>query len=94
MTILRNYKFPNGFSLKQILDFVSAANRFKSQVSFVSGGDLLNCKGVLGMVSYFAQFPRIEEIQLIIEGTDAEEANQILESILYTGSALMGNVKS
>ena len=94
MKILRSYQFPNGFSLRQILKFVSAANQFKCQVSFASDGYLLNSKGVLGMVLFFSQFPRTEEIQLIIEGTDADEANKILESILYSGSSYAYSAKS
>lgn len=94
MTILRNYKLPNGFSLRQLLKLVSAANQFKSQVSFASNGYLLNSKGVLGMVLFFSQFPQTEEVQFIIEGTDANEATQILESILYAGSTLSVGSKS
>ncbi|WP_282936146.1 HPr family phosphocarrier protein [Paenibacillus sp. RC67] len=94
MTILRSYKFPNGFSLRQILKFASAANQFQSQVSFASDGYLFNSKGVLGMVLFFSQFPRTEEIQLIIEGTDANEATTILESILYAGSTFSVGTKS
>ncbi|WP_420852195.1 HPr family phosphocarrier protein [Paenibacillus hamazuiensis] len=74
-------------SLKQTLDFVNEANRFKSHISFSSGGYVLNCKGVLGMVSFFSQSRTFEEIQLIIDGADAEEANKVLESILFTCSA-------
>ncbi|MFC0215941.1 HPr family phosphocarrier protein [Paenibacillus chartarius] len=83
MSVSRRIQLPPNFTLKQTLDFVEAANRFKSNVSFHSNGYLLNCKGVLGMVSFCLQFQSRGELQLIIDGPDEEEANAALESLLH-----------
>jgi phosphotransferase system HPr (HPr) family protein len=60
--------------------FVQIANRFESEVIVVKGGDEVNGKSIMGLMTLAAE--KGSSIRLKIDGPDAEEAMRELEKII------------
>lgn len=73
MRIETEIAIPEHFTLDRIISFVSMAGKLKSSIFFNSNGYLINCKGILGMVSFYLTFHKGGTVHLVVDGSDAEE---------------------
>ncbi|MDD9268786.1 HPr family phosphocarrier protein [Paenibacillus sp. GCM10023248] len=74
MKIEWSFEMNRPWTIDQVLNFVTIANRFKSQIYVGAKGRMLNAKGHLGVVSLSLSVPPNATILLEIEGEDAQEA--------------------
>ncbi|NOU65370.1 hypothetical protein GC096_15150 [Paenibacillus sp. LMG 31461] len=62
------------WTLDRVLDFVTKANQYASQIYLGAHGEKLNAKGLLGIVSWSMSLREQSTIALQLEGIDAQEA--------------------
>ncbi len=60
--------------------FVQIANKYESEVKVKKGKDEVNGKSIMGLMTLAAE--KGSSIKLIVDGPDAKEAAQELESII------------
>ena len=74
---IRNHQ---GLHARPAALFVKVAKQFKSDVRIKKGGNEVDGKSIMGLLTLAAE--RGSVIELIVEGPDAEEALNVLEQLL------------
>ncbi|MFV0363178.1 MAG: HPr family phosphocarrier protein [Suipraeoptans sp.] len=74
---------PTGLHLRPAGIFCNTAGRFKCKVSFTYGNSVANAKSVLSVLG--ACIKRGDEIEIICEGEDEEEALETMVSAVESG---------
>lgn len=74
MKIEWSFEMNRPWTIEQVLNFVTIANRFKSQIYVGSQGKMLNAKGHLGVVSLSLSIGSNATVMLEVVGEDAQEA--------------------
>ena len=72
-----------GLHARPAAKFVQKANKYQSEVEIEFGGDIVNGKSIIGIMSLGA-YPG-ENITIIANGTDEKEAVEDLISFLESG---------
>ncbi len=72
----------NGLEARPAALFVQIASKYESHIMVVVGEKQVNAKSIMGMMSLGAI--KGQQIQLIIEGEDEEEAKEALVRFLTT----------
>ncbi|KRE64733.1 HPr family phosphocarrier protein [Paenibacillus sp. Soil750] len=62
------------WTLDRVLNFVTMANQYTSQIYLGAHGEKVNAKGLLGIVSWSMSLREQSTIALQLEGIDAQEA--------------------
>ena len=75
---------PQGLHARPASVFVKIANRFESEVSVKKGGEKVNGKSIMGLMTLAANKGSILEIET--SGPDADKAMQELERFLMNDS--------
>lgn len=73
-------KLKNGLQARPAALFVQEANRFSSTINLNKNGSIVNAKSIMGIMSLAVG--QGEELLLIIDGTDEEEALKHLNEFL------------
>jgi phosphocarrier protein len=76
-------QIPAGLHLRPIGVLCNRAIDFKSTITIKIGEKSVNAKSVLGVLSACARYG--DEIELICEGPDEEEAHDILSNMILSG---------
>jgi len=74
---------PIGLHLRPISVLCNRSIDFKSTISIRLGNKTVNAKSVLGVLSACIKYG--DEIELICEGCDEEEASEILSNMIVNG---------
>lgn len=74
---------PSGLHLRPISILCNRCIDFKSAITIRIGEKSVNAKSVLGVLSACVKYG--DEIELICEGSDEKEANNILSSMIKAG---------
>ena len=82
MIIKRNIKIknPQGLHARPASVFVKIANKFESEVTVKKGGEIVNGKSIMGLMTLAAHEGAMIEIEA--SGADAEQAMNELETFL------------
>ncbi|NOV04522.1 HPr family phosphocarrier protein [Paenibacillus planticolens] len=74
MKIEWSFEMYRPWTIDQVLNFVAIASRYSSQIYVGTKGELLNAKGLLGVVTLSLSLGAHETIKLLVDGADAQEA--------------------
>ena len=77
-------KNPQGLHARPASTFVKIANKFESEVTVKKGGETVNGKSIMGLMTLAASQGSVLEVE--VSGPDAEKAMQELERFLMTDS--------
>ena len=82
MLIKRKIKIanPQGLHARPASNFVKLANKFQSDVAVKKGGETVNGKSIMSLMTLAANHGATLELE--IDGPDAEEAMKCLEAFL------------
>jgi len=72
----------SGLQARQAAQFVQEANRFQSHIILEKGGNQVNAKSIMGVMSL--AITKGEAVKLIVEGDDAQIALDHLVSFVTT----------
>ena len=75
-------KNPQGLHARPASTFVKIANKFESEVTVKKGGEIVNGKSIMGLMTLAASQGSVLEVE--VSGPDAEKAMQELERFLMT----------
>ncbi|WP_026673402.1 HPr family phosphocarrier protein [Alkalihalobacterium bogoriense] len=67
--------------MEQVLDFVTAAGRYSSDIFLCNGESKINGKGLLGTVVYF-MLNKTQKVSLYVRGIDSSVAAHELSQLL------------
>lgn len=74
---------PDGLHLRPATVLCSRSIEFKSSVMLKAGNKTVNAKSVLGLLSALIKYK--DEVELICDGPDEEEAMEVLSIIIENG---------
>ena len=75
-------KNPQGLHARPASVFVKIANKFESEVTVKKGGESVNGKSIMGLMTLAASQGSVLEVE--VSGPDADKAMQELENFLAT----------
>lgn len=75
-------KNPQGLHARPASVFVKIANRFESEVTVRKGGEAVNGKSIMGLMTLAANQGSLLELE--VSGGDAQQAMEELEKFLVT----------
>lgn len=73
-------KLETGLQARPAAQFVQEANRFQSDIFIEKDNKKINAKSIMGIMSLAVR--RGEEIQLVVDGVDEEEAMESLTKFI------------
>ena len=73
-------KNPQGLHARPAAMFVQIASKYNSSITIQKGDEKVNGRSIMGILTLGAQQNCM--VKLIVDGTDAEEATQELETLL------------
>lgn len=72
-----------GLHARAAVKFVQLASRYRSEVKVVKDGQEVNGKSIMGLLTLVAAFGM--QIEVVVQGSDAEEAAAALTALVDSG---------
>lgn len=82
MKIEKELIFPKGFTVRKVIELVTANERFASKIYFQTKSHQCNGKSMLGLMSFMLMTKIGESYMISVEGEDVEKVLQFWEKFV------------